>query len=135
VSPAESGQGSAIQSTSRQLGSVLGTALLGSILFATTVTQVGNSLEDVPGLPEDRVNPIAEAIAQSGGTAVITLRDEVAAGSFEGTPQEPFTQPVIEASTAGYTQATRITMGAGGAIILLGAVSATRLTRAPSRRQ
>ena len=91
MSAAESGQGSAIQSTSRQLGSVLGTAVLGSILFATTVTQVTNALEDVPELPEERVNPIAEAIAQSGGTAVITLRDEVAAGSFEGSPQEPFT--------------------------------------------
>ena len=134
VSAAESGQGSAIQSTSRQLGSVLGTAVLGSILFATTVTQVTNALEDVPDLPEERVNPIAEAIAQSGGTAVITLRDEVAAGSFEGSPKEPFTQPVIEASEAGYTQATRITMGAGGVIILLGALSATRLPRTPSRR-
>lgn len=133
VSPAESGQGSAIQSTARQLGSVLGTAVLGSILFAATVTQVGNALSDVPGLPEERINPIAEAIAQSGGTAVITVRDQAASGAFEGTPQEPFTEPVIDASVTGYTQATRITMGVGGGIILLGALSATRLTRTPPR--
>lgn len=56
-------QGSAIRSTLRRLGSVLGTAVLGSILFAATVTQVGNASEEVPGRPEERTNPIAEAIA------------------------------------------------------------------------
>lgn len=64
---------------------------------------------------------------------MITVRDQAASGAFEGTPQEPFTEPVIDATVTGYTQATRITMAAGDAIILLGALSATRLTRTSSR--
>jgi EmrB/QacA subfamily drug resistance transporter len=129
VPPAESGQGSAIQSTSRQLGSVLGTAVLGSILAATISSQVSQALADVPDLPDRTINPLAEAVADSGGTAVIAVRDEAAAGAFAGDPREPFVQPVIDASVAGYTQAVKITLGTGSVIILLGALSATRLPR------
>jgi MFS family permease len=132
VPASESGQGSAIQSTSRQLGSVLGTAVLGSILAATISAQVSNALADVPNLPDRTINPLADAVAQSGGTAVIAVRDQKAAGAFAGRPEEPFVQPVIDASVEGYTQAVRITLGTGAAIILLGALSATRL---PNRRE
>jgi hypothetical protein len=59
------------------------------------------------------------------------VRDQKAAGAFAGRPEEPFVQPVIDASVEGYTQAVRITLGTGAAIILLGALSATRL---PNRR-
>ncbi|MGA7689081.1 MAG: hypothetical protein WCA29_07605 [Jiangellales bacterium] len=41
-----------------------------------TITQVTSALEEVPGLPDERVNPNAEAIAQSGGTAVIEAVDD-----------------------------------------------------------
>jgi hypothetical protein len=129
VPPAESGQGSAIQSTSRQLGSVLGTAVLGSILAATITSQVSQALADVPALPDRTINPLAEAVADSGGTAVIAVRDQAAAGAFAGDPREPFVQPVIDASVAGYTDAVKVTLGAGAVIILLGAWSSTRLPR------
>lgn len=131
VAPAESGQGSAIQSTARQLGSVLGTAVLGTILAGTLSVQVEDELSGVEGLPDQTINPLADAVAESGGTAVITLRDADAAGAFEGTPQDPFVEPVIDASVEGYTSASRITLGVGAGIILLGALSATRL---PVRR-
>jgi EmrB/QacA subfamily drug resistance transporter len=128
----ESGQGSAMQSTSRQLGSVLGTAVLGTILATTISGQVSQALKSVEGLPDKAINPIAQAVEESGGTAVIAIRDAQAADAFRGKPTEPFVQPVIDASIEGYTQAVRVTLGVGAVIILLGAASATRL---PGRRE
>jgi hypothetical protein len=40
-----------------------------------------------------------------------------------------FVQPVIDASVKGYAHAVKITLGTGSVIILLGALSATRLPR------
>ena len=125
----ESGQGSALQSTARQLGSSLGTAVLGTILAVVLTSQVTAALSGVEGLPEQAVNPLADVVAESGGTVILTIRDAQAAEAFTGTPQEPFVQPVIDASIAGYTDATRITLAVGALIILVGAGAALRLPR------
>ena len=139
IPPRESGQGSALQSTARQLGSSLGTALLGTILAVVLTSQVTSALQGVAGLPEQVVNPLADAVAESGGTVIVTIRDAQAAEAFTGTPQEPFVQPVIDASIAGYTDATRITLAIGALIIMAGAGAALRLPRggidAPSRHR
>ncbi len=123
----QSGQASAIQATARQLGSAMGTAVLGTILAVTLSSQVSAALSDVPGLPEQVVSPLSDAIAESGGTAIVTIRDADAANAFAGLPGEAQVDPVVAASVEGYTDATRLTLLAGSLIILAGAVISLRL--------
>ena len=107
----------------------LGTAVLGTILATVLTSQVTAALQGVEGLPEQAVNPLAEAIAESGGTVIVTLNDAAAAEAFAGQPSEPFVQPVLDASVEGYTDATRITLTIGALVILLGGAAAARLPK------
>ncbi len=124
-----SGQGSALQSAARQLGSALGTAVLGTVLAVTLAGQVDAALSEVEGVPPEAVSPLSDAVADSGGTAILTLQDPAVAAAFAGQPGADLLQPVIDASLEGYTAATSITLGVGAVIILLGAGSAMRLPR------
>ena len=66
----ESGQASGTQSTSRQLGSALGIALLGTILFTSIQIQMTNQLTD-DGLPAAQVEQYTTAVVDSAGGAII----------------------------------------------------------------
>ena len=66
----ESGQASGTQSTSRQLGSALGIAILGTILFTSAQLQLTNSLTDA-GTPPAQVTSIVSAVVDSAGGAIV----------------------------------------------------------------
>ncbi len=68
----ESGQASGTQSTSRQLGSALGIAILGTILFTSVQIQLTNSLT-TEGLPEDQITQVVTAVVDSAGGAIVQL--------------------------------------------------------------
>ena len=70
----QSGQGSGTQSTSRQVGSALGIAILGTILF----TSVGASLEARladSALPDSAKTQVVNAVVDSAGNAIPGLAD------------------------------------------------------------
>lgn len=68
----QSGQGSGTQSTARQIGSALGIAILGTILFGTTSLVLGAKLDD-RGIPAQQADPLVSAVVDSSGAAIAGL--------------------------------------------------------------
>ncbi|WP_084003180.1 MFS transporter [Agromyces aureus] len=72
VPVADSGAGSGTQSTSRQLGSALGIAILGTVLFTTTANVLDASLDE-RGLPDAQREQTVSAVVDSAGAAIAGL--------------------------------------------------------------
>lgn len=67
-----SGQASGTQSTSRQVGSALGIAILGTILFGVTGANLQQALDD-RGVPDTASRPVVAAVVDSAGGAIPSL--------------------------------------------------------------
>jgi len=104
----KSGQASGIQSTSRQIGSALGIALLGSILAISLGTLATKGLATVPGLPQEHQTAIVSAFRESGGQVLSQLRDQ---------PQASTIVPVLDDTLS---RSARRSGLAGAAIIGIG---------------
>jgi MFS family permease len=81
VPVARSGQGSGTQSTTRQIGSALGVAVLGTLLFTGLGVDLASRLDDI-GVPPQARDAVVNAVRDSAGGAINGLRvqqDEVAA--------------------------------------------------------
>lgn len=83
VPPARSGQASGIQSTLRQVGSALGTAILGTALAIAITSHTTSGLEG-SGVPHEQAAKIADAVQSSAGTALPGLRAAPATAHFAG---------------------------------------------------
>ena len=68
----QSGQGSGTQSTARQVGSALGIAVLGTILFTSTAALFGASLDD-RGVPEAQRDQLVSVVVDSAGAGIAGL--------------------------------------------------------------
>lgn len=121
VPVAESGQASAVQSTARQVGAAIGTALLGATLVLG-LGAVQGELTD-RGVPEQQAEQVTTAVRESAGTAVAGL-GAVPGGDvlFEGASQG-FATAV---KTVGYTAA---------GLIFLGFLAALRLPKDAARTE
>ena len=83
----ESGSASAVQSTSRQVGAAIGTALIGTTLLIGLGSTAGH-LED-RGIPAAQAQQVSDAVASSAGQAIPSLAaqpngQELVAGASEG---------------------------------------------------
>ena len=67
-----SGQGSGTQSTSRQVGSALGVAILGTILFTSTAGILTSQLEEL-NVPADQLDQVVSAVVDTAGGAIAGL--------------------------------------------------------------
>ena len=123
----ESGQGSATQSTARQVGSALGTALVGTALAVLLASTVPAAL-DGEGLPDAEVTRLADATSGSAGDVIAKLRAEGTHGELG--QQEP---EVVDALASGFADATRGSLLVAGAFLVLGLASATAVVRASRR--
>ena len=111
----QSGQGSGIQSTFRQVGSALGIAILGTILITTLGSGLRDRLKDVPGLPPARQAAITEAVRASGGSAIVELR------------AAPGSERIVTESAGALADSARYAAFAAAAFVLLGLVATFRL--------
>lgn len=116
-----SGQGSATQSTVRQIGSALGTAISGAVLSAALALTLPAHLDE-DSVPAAQAAQLAEATRQSAGTTITQLRVQPPAG-FDPAA-------AIDALSSGFADATRISMLAAMVFLLLGAAGAWRLLHA-----
>lgn len=116
-----SGQGSATQNTVRQIGSALGTAISGAVLSAALAITLPSRLDDA-SVPAAQASQLAEATRQSAGTTITQLRVQPPGGHDAAS--------TIEALSAGFSDATRLSMLAAAFFLLLGAVGAWRLLSA-----
>jgi EmrB/QacA subfamily drug resistance transporter len=119
-----SGQGSATQSTVRQIGTALGTAFAGAALSMALAVTLPASLASA-GFTGKEAEKLSEATTQSAGTSLGQLR---AQGS-----QSPFgdkTEHIVNALSAGFSDATRISLLVAAVFLLLGLIGAQRVRKA-----
>lgn len=108
VPPDASGRASAMTSTFRQVGSALGSAILGATLFAGLGHFTTNDLASVSTLPADKQEQIVSAVKGSAGQAIPKLE------------QIPGLDKEVAAAKSGYTTAARDTAYLAAVFVLFG---------------
>ena len=124
VPPAQSGSGSATQSTARQVGSALGTALVGSTLAASLGHPVATRLADIAGFPAALAAKLTDATAASAGGLIETVRAQGTTGQYGALGPQ-----IADALAEGFADATRIGLGVALAMLLLGLAGAVVVDR------
>lgn len=76
----QSGQGSGTQSTARQIGSALGIAVLGTILFVSTASVLDARLDD-SGVPAAQRDALVSSVVDSSGAVIAGLASDPATAS------------------------------------------------------
>ncbi|MDA8118041.1 MAG: MFS transporter [Actinomycetota bacterium] len=113
----KSGLGSGIQSTARQLGSALGIAILGTILYTRLGGGLSSRLANLGVLPESLRRTLVETVRQSGGAAIPQLANQ------------PGGEAVHQAAVAAMTSATRASALVAAIFVLAGLASTLLLPR------
>jgi len=111
---AQSGEGSGIQSTSRQVGSALGIAILGTALTTGLVTGTSENLA-AASIPAQQRAAIVAAVERTGGAVLPAFRRNPAL--------QPAVAPVEDAFVASARRAALI----AAAFVLLGLLASLRL--------
>lgn len=122
VPTAASGQGSATQSTVRQIGTALGTALAGAALSVSLAVTLPAALKGA-GITGAASDQAAESTRQSAGTAIAQLREQGTSSPFGSD-----TGVVVDALSAGFADGTRWAFLVAAAFLALGLVAAIRLS-------
>lgn len=102
-----SGQGSGTQSTSRQVGSAFGIAILGTILFTVLGARLDADLAD-QGVPEQARTQVVEAVKGSAGAVIPSLA------------ADPATEQAAADARQALTDATRVSAATAAVFLLLG---------------
>jgi EmrB/QacA subfamily drug resistance transporter len=110
IPPHRSGLASGANSTMRQVGSALGIAILGTVLFVSLANGVERNLADVPGLPPAAVDGIATAMEQSAGQALTVFK------------QDPKYDAVVPGIEAAFVDATKLAGIVATGFVLVGVV-------------
>lgn len=103
----KSGQASGTQSTARQIGSAMGTAILGTIVFVSLRFNTEQNLYGL-GIPESVANPIAEAVEKSAGTAIPTITEQGGSVEMMHAAQQAFADAL---QTTGWYAAGFVALG------------------------
>jgi Na+/melibiose symporter-like transporter len=121
IPPHRSGLASGANSTLRQVGSALGIAILGTVLFVSLSNGVERNLADVPGLPPEAAEGIATAMEQSAGQALTVFKED---------PQYAAVVPGIEQA---FVDATKLTGIVAVGFVLVGVVLSLLLPKNAAR--
>ena len=119
VPVAESGQASAVQSTSRQLGAAIGTALIGATLVLG-LGSVAGQLED-RGVPVEQAAQVSNAVSSSAGQAI------------PGLAQLPDGDVLVEGASAGFAEAIKLVAWVAGGFVLFGLAASFALPKNAAR--
>ena len=126
--PAEkTGQGSGSQSTVRQVGSALGIAVIGTMLFTGTSSSLENRLEDL-GVSPAVSAVVVEAVVDSSGGAIPQV-DQLA--TLQGA-SEAVAGEIQIASGEAFTDGARAAAYFAAGFLLLGFLSSFRLGSSPA---
>lgn len=107
VPVAKSGQASGTQSTARQIGAAMGTAVLGTVVFVSLHANVARQLRDIPGMTADMAEQVATAVEKSAGTIIPSLAQRGG-------------EPVLVAAQQAFADAVRTTGVVAAAFVVLG---------------
>ncbi len=117
IPTAVSGQGSATQSTVRQLGAALGSAIMGTVLAHFAVSTGTKALEAVPGLPSSQVGTLAGQLRDSAGGVVPQLAQLGTHG-----PLGAAGPAAVDAMSTGFAQAASASVLAAAIFLFVGLV-------------
>ena len=119
VPVAESGQASAVQSTSRQVGAAIGTAVIGvTLLFG--LGSVATQLED-RGVPAAQATQVADAMQSSAGQAIT------------GLSKLPDGDVLVEGAAAGFVEAIKLVSWVAGSFVVFGLLASLMLPKNAAR--
>ena len=124
----ETGQASGSQSTVRQVGSALGIAVIGTMLFTGTEVSLSDRLDEV-GVPAAQQTQVVEAVVNSAGGAIPLISQTLESANV---PAE-VAQAIQSESGEAFTDGARFASYAAGAFLLMGLFSTLRLGRSASR--
>jgi EmrB/QacA subfamily drug resistance transporter len=111
----KSGQGSGTASTARQIGSALGIAILGTILFTSVGSSLDATLADTaPMLPQTARSQIVDAVVVSAGGAIPGLAKK--------------DQKIGAAAADAFSEGTRYSAFAAAGFLVLGFLATLRLS-------
>ena len=114
VPVSQSGQGSGTSSTARQIGSALGIAVLGTVLFTSVGATLDAKLAEVPGLPVETQSQIVDAVVDSAGSVIPSLE-----------AQSP---ELADAAREAFSDGTRYSAYAAAGFLVLGFLATLRLS-------
>ncbi len=118
----KSGQASAMTSTFRQVGSALGAAILGAVLFAGLGTILGDDLISDADLTPEQRTAYTDQVQSSAGQAIVGLE------------QVPGLETVVADAKAAYTDAARDTAWVAALFVFFGLLVSFGLPKdAPDR--
>ena len=123
----KTGQGSGSQSTVRQIGSALGIAVIGTVLFTGTGSSLETRIDDA-GLPPALSGTVVSAVVDSAGAAIPGLADVLVANEIDPTTA----QSVQEASGEAFTDGAQSAAFVAAGFLVLGLLSTFRLRARPS---
>lgn len=127
VPHSQSGQGSATQSTTRQLGSALGIAVIATVMASSVASAASGSLSSSSAhLPAPAATAIEESLAPSAGSIIGAVRD--GAGEAASLPV-PAREEIADVLAEDFTSGARVPLWVGTGFLLLGVVATTRLPR------
>lgn len=115
-----SGEGSGITSTARQIGSALGVAILGTVLYSGAQLTLQQSLDD-RGMPASVSTPLVEGVVNSSGGAIAALAEDAR------------TLPVAVAGRQAFSDGTAYSAFAAAGFLTLGLAASLSLGPAPRR--
>ena len=105
----KSGQASGTQSTARQIGSAMGTAVLGTILFVSLHGHTYDNVSAPPSnLPVAQATVIADIVEKSAGTAIPTLADPPGSPDIQVAASQAFADSL---SSTGFAAAGFLALG------------------------
>ena len=113
-----SGEGSGIQSTARQVGSALGIAVLGTVLFVSAGNALASGLAD-QGVPATAADQLVNAVVDSAGAAIPQLA------------ASPQTAGVADAAKTAFSDGTSFAAFTAAGFLVIGLLATLAL---PNRR-
>lgn len=117
IPTAVSGQGSATQSTVRQLGAALGSAVMGSVLAHYAVSRATGLLAAAPGVPANQVDALAGQLRDSAGGVVPQLVQAGTHGPLGGAGPA-----AVDALSSGFAQAVSASVLTAAVFLFIGLV-------------
>jgi MFS family permease len=119
----KNGQGSGSQSTVRQVGSALGIAVLGTVLFTGTQVSLEQRLDEL-AVPSSQISVVTNAVVESAGSAIPGLEEGLIANQVEA----GLARDIRVAAGDAFTDGAKWSAWAAAGFLALGFISTFRLS-------
>ncbi|WEV42054.1 MFS transporter [Bifidobacterium sp. ESL0682] len=128
VPVAQSGEGSATQSTIRQLGTGIGAAVAGLVLSVMVTNIAPSALSGVKGLPSQLVSGLTTSLDASAGSAIVGIRAQGTTGKLGALGPQ-----VVDAMSSAFTRASQWTLVVAIVMLAVGLIASIWVARAAKR--